>query len=637
MSDTLTGTDEDGAKYTTVWLTDSGLAITPSYDVNGNIASFAHTRESFAEVAKTFAEMGMSRVYAVTSRPGIVGSSSAPNQWNDPGDNTSYTGTSILLSGDPNFEFAYACHQAGLEVIAVFKPYEGGGVSKGVDADISNCLWAEKSLGGEWWTGYDTFLSTHPEMRLLRKPDEKEDALVNDPIVKIEAAFMLDGYTYKTWWRRTKTAVPIADADINRSEIKLWVSKNNVDYVEYPGDYTVTFTVENRKYLDENGWAITDGDSRCAVATVSGMEISDAYQCFALTMEDITNRRIIAQSMIRAYNAQGEQIPTTVGAYVRYRKGEYEIPDGFIWGDERTLSCTDAEALQYFQGWGFDFDYCSTGVNHSLKFNEAYVYGFARGKFRYAKGTPCEVYPEVREAWLREVEAYLMMGYDGIEIRLQNHSFMISDFAYYGFNEPILEIYRQKYGTDPSLEETVTKETAYRIAQIRGDSFMEFMKAASEMTHRAGKIFGFQMRSGMLNTEMDRIMDTTYHQCFDTAQPKIVITDWKAAVDLCDTITIKQCFANEYSSALNRKLTDYAVSRGIPVWVTAYTQQTTYVDEDGVQVGECNPAFFRAVGADSNIYGIQLYEWDPKGVRFRHAFEKIRKDQHYRPREEKTK
>ena len=143
----VTGTDEDGMKYTTVSFTDSGLAITSSYDVNGNIASFAHTRETFAEVAQTFADMGVSRVYAVTSRPGIVGCSSAPNQWNDPGDNTSYTGASIILTGDPNFEFVYACHQVGLEVIAVFKPYEGGGVSKGLDADLSNCLYVEEEMG----------------------------------------------------------------------------------------------------------------------------------------------------------------------------------------------------------------------------------------------------------------------------------------------------------------------------------------------------------------------------------------------------------------------------------------------------------------------------------------------------------
>ncbi len=630
---TITGTDEDGMKYTTVCFTDSGLAITPSYDVNGNIASFAHTREDFADVAKTFADMGVSRVYAVTSRPGIVGSSSAPNQWNDPGDNTSHTGASIILTGNPNFEFVYACHQVGLEVIAVFKPYEGGGVSKGLDADLSNCLYVEEAMG-EYWTGYDTFISSHPEMRLSRKENAQEDAIVNDTITKIDAAFMLDAYTYKTWWRRSKTADAIADENVNTSQIKLYVSRSNVDYVEYPGDYKVEFSIENRKYLDENGWELFDGESRCAVATITGIEITSEYQSFALVMEDNTNRRIIAQSMIGAYNAEGERLPTTVGPYVRYKKGQYTVPDGFIWGDERTLSCTDPESLNYFAGWGFDFDFCSTGVNHSLKFNNAYVYGVTRGHFQYAKGTLCEVYPEVRQAWLDEVESYLMMGYDGIEIRLANHSYMISDFAYYGFNEPIIEEYKKRYGEDPALSDTVSKETAYRIALIRGDSFMEFMTAASEMTHKAGKVFGFQMRSGMLDPdEMDRAMDTTYHQSFDTQAPKIIISDWKAAVDLCDTITIKQNYANEYSSSLNRRLTDYAKSKDIQVWITAYTQQVTYVDEDGVQVGECNPGFFNAVGKDKNIYGIQLYEWDPKGARFRHAFQKIKEDQHYKPRE----
>ena len=135
-TESIMGTDEDGMKYTMVSLTDSGLEISASVDVNGNICSLPYTREDFAEVAKTFADMGIGRVYAVTSRPGIVGSSSAPNQWNDPGDNASQTGASIIQCGDPNFEFVYACHQVGLEVIAVFKPYEGGGVSKGVDADL---------------------------------------------------------------------------------------------------------------------------------------------------------------------------------------------------------------------------------------------------------------------------------------------------------------------------------------------------------------------------------------------------------------------------------------------------------------------------------------------------------------------
>lgn len=631
-TEAITGTDEDGMKYTMVSLTDSGLEISASFDVNGNICSLPYTRDDFAEVAKTFAEMGISRVYAVTSRPGIVGSSSAPNQWNDPGDNASQTGASIIQSGDPNFEFVYACHQVGLEVIAVFKPYEGGGVSKGVDADLSNTLYYEEAMS-EYWTGYDTFISSHPEMRLVRKSNPQEEAIANDTITKIEAAFMLDSYSYTTWWRRSKTSPTINNWEVNKTPIKLYVSKNNVDYIEYPGTYNVNFTIENRQYLDENGWALFNGLSRCSVATIEGIEITSDYQCFALVMEDNSNRTIIAQSMIRAYNAKGEELPTTIGPYVRYKKGSYTIPSDFVWGDERTLACSDPEALKYFEAWGFDFDYCGTGVNHSLKFNNAYVYGVARGHFKYAKGTLCEVYPEVRQAWLDEIQSYLMMGYDGIEIRLQNHSFMLSDYAYYGFNEPIIQKYIELYGEDPSLSDTVSKETAYRIALIRGDAFMEFFEAAAEMTHAAGKIFGFHMRSGMQNPSMDAVMQTTLHKCFDLSMPKIVIRDWKAAIDLCDTITIKECFANDYSPTLNQQITEYAQSKGVKVWVTAYTQQAAYLDENGVQVGECNSVFFNAVGKDENVDGIQLYEWDPTGVRFKYAFDKIKNEQNYKPRE----
>ena len=257
----------------------------------------------------------------------------------------------------------------------------------------------------------------------------------------------------------------------------------------------------------------------------------------------------------------------------------------------------------------------------------------ARGHFKYAKGTLCEVYPEVRQAWLDEIQSYLMMGYDGIEIRLQNHSFMLSDYAYYGFNEPIIQKYIELYGEDPSLSDTVSKETAYRIALIRGDAFMEFFEAAAEMTHAAGKIFGFHMRSGMQNPSMDAVMQTTLHKCFDLSMPKIVIRDWKAAIDLCDTITIKECFANDYSPTLNQQITEYAQSKGVKVWVTAYTQQAAYLDENGVQVGECNSVFFNAVGKDENVDGIQLYEWDPTGVRFKYAFDKIKNEQNYKPRE----
>lgn len=624
------GTDGDGVKYATVSLTDSGLMLAPSFDVNGNIASLEHTPATFAERAQTFADMGVSRLYVVVNHGGIPAASSAANQWNDPGDSKYKIVETLILSGDPNFELLYACHKVGLEVIAVYKPYEGGGVSKGEDADMSNSLYYEQTVGGNW-TGYDAFISAHPDLRLKRLSNAAEDAIVNDTVTKIDAAFILDAYTYTGWTGREIKLSAIADANINTTPIKLYVSKNNVDYTEYAGNYNVKFTVEKRQYLDENGWAITDGKTRCLVATIDGIEIGSEYRYFALAMEDVTGRTIISQSMINLYNAKGEKLPTTVGSYVRYISGKTTRPEGYVWGAENTMLGTNADALNYFQSWGFEFDFQGTGVNNDTALIKSYVYGIARGNFEYAKGTLCELYPEVQEYWLSEVESLLMMGYDGIEIRLQSHSNMISDYAYYGFNEPIVKAYQEKYGEDISTLTEVSREVAYRIACIRGEAFMEFMKGAAKLTDEAGKTFGFHMRSGMIDTSMDVIMNSALHECFSWPMPKIVF-DWKEAIDLCDMITIKQNFNNNYQASKVEALTSYAKSKDAEVWVTAYTQQVSVMDGD-YKIGECNSDFFNTVAEDPNVDGIQLYEWDPSGKHFTYAFEKIKAEQNYGPKE----
>ena len=160
---------------------------------------------------------------------------------------------------------------------------------------------------------------------------------------------------------------------------------------------------------------------------------------------------------------------------------------------------------------------------------------------------------------------------------------------------------------------------------------MDFMREAEELVHSQGKVFGFHMRSAMIDTSMDTVMNTALHKCFCWAMPKIVI-NWREAVDLVDTITIKQNWSNNYNSAMIKELTDYAVSKNVKVWITAYTQQYTNVDEYGVQIGEANVDFFDQVALDPNVYGIQIYEWDPKGGRFQHAFGILKKELNYIPR-----
>lgn len=554
-------------KYTTVSLTDSGLAIAPSFDVNGNILNLVYDRDRFDYVAKTFAEDGFDRVYVVTTRGGIPAASSASNQWNDPGDTKYHIAESLILSGNLNFEFLYACHKYGLEVIAVYKPYEGGGVSKGADADLSNSLYYEGTVGG-YWTGYDAFISSHPEMRLSRKENAAEDAIVNDTVTKIEAAFIVSDFSFKVW---TGGLRQVAVNDLNKSDIKLYVSKNNLDYEEYSGEYTVSFAVEKRPYYNENGWPLFNKDVKCLVASIEGIEIGAEYQYMALTMEDKTDRYIIPQSMINIYNTKGECLPSTVGTSVRYKAGMTSRPEGYIWGAEDIIRGTEKDALKYFAAWGFEFDLDGIGVNNDSAYINSYLFGIARGNFKYAKGLLCEAYPEVREYWLSEVQNLLNLGYDGIEIRLQAHSSMIADYAYYGFNEPMMEAYIEKYGTDPREEEGVSKETAYRIACLRGEFFMDFMTEAFKMTHDAGKTFGFQMRSAMIDDSMDVVMNTSLHQMFCWAMPKIVV-DWKAAVDGSDIVLIKDYVYGSYNSEVAKAIRQYATNAEKQVLIMAYEE-----------------------------------------------------------------
>jgi hypothetical protein len=245
-------------------------------------------------------------------------------------------------------------------------------------------------------------------MRLSRKEDAEAEAIKDDVVTKITATFILEEFTRHRWTGGLERITPQTE---NRSDIKLYISKNNLDYVEYEGEYTLTFKVTKEPYLDENGWVITE-KAKCFEACIEGIEIGPEYQYMALATEDVTDRYIIPQSMIRIYNAKGEELPTTVGTSVRYGKGCVTRPEGYIWGAEEIMRGTEKSSLDYFKSWGFEFDFDGNGSNYDRAYYSSYVYGIARGNFDYAKGTYCEAYDEVREYWLYEIENLLALGYD---------------------------------------------------------------------------------------------------------------------------------------------------------------------------------------------------------------------------------
>ena len=67
----LDGQVQNDEKSVTVSVTDGGLMISPSVDVNGQIASIVYTQEECEKAMKSLAACGFERVYFVVSQAGI--------------------------------------------------------------------------------------------------------------------------------------------------------------------------------------------------------------------------------------------------------------------------------------------------------------------------------------------------------------------------------------------------------------------------------------------------------------------------------------------------------------------------------------------------------------------------------------
>jgi hypothetical protein len=81
------------------------------------------------------------------------------------------------------------------------------------------------------------------------------------------------------------------------------------------------------------------------------------------------------------------------------------------------------------------------------------------------------VYTEVRQYWRREILSRCVDArVDGITIRIANHSSWSSEGSAFGFNPPVIEAYRQRYGEIPTDEE----DANWR--QLQGEFFTQFLR-----------------------------------------------------------------------------------------------------------------------------------------------------------------
>ena len=85
----------------------------------------------------------------------------------------------------------------------------------------------------------------------------------------------------------------------------------------------------------------------------------------------------------------------------------------------------------------------------------------------------------------------MAMGFDGIDFRLQSHSSMVSDYANYGFNTPILERFRQIHGVEKPGE----RPDPLKIMNVRGEFFQLFFTDAARVIHEHGRKVQVHLRN----------------------------------------------------------------------------------------------------------------------------------------------
>jgi hypothetical protein len=108
--------------------------------------------------------------------------------------------------------------------------------------------------------------------------------------------------------------------------------------------------------------------------------------------------------------------------------------------------------------------------------------GIAVGYERHLQGALCPSYPEVQAWWMRQVENCIEAGVDGVDFRIVNHN-RAFDWEAFGFNEPLVAAFKQRYGVD--IRREAFDREAWR--RLRGEMYTGFLRKASARLRQAGK------------------------------------------------------------------------------------------------------------------------------------------------------
>ncbi|MFA6568807.1 MAG: hypothetical protein WCS96_11390 [Victivallales bacterium] len=331
-----------------------------------------------------------------------------------------------------------AAHAAGLPLFAVLKPNDTAFYATLPEgSDDARRYGKIPRLGGpQFWSNH--FTAEHPDFRTERDmsgvPADISMRVIGS--IRLYAEACLDG-------------------KIDKSRLRLWVSPDNSSYQPYAGPLEMHATGGN--------------------VTLDRLLINEKF--FAVTVSDEPTYRFgnRLRDLIEAYDDCGKRLPITYG-YM-----------------DRSAINHDGNGDWHVNGFAMDVPGNAFGAMDDYFWLDGIrPLACGLGLVRHLPGALEAAYPEVQSWWLRQVDACIAAGVDGIDFRIGSHN-RTFDWAAYGFNKPVVDAFKARYGVD-ILHEPFDRQ-AWR--ELRGEFYTGFLREASARLRGAGKGVQAHVRADM--------------------------------------------------------------------------------------------------------------------------------------------
>lgn len=418
-----------------------------------------------------------------------------------------------------------AAHAQGIELIGLIKPLELGlRWSYGEGTPEARARGRVPRIGGpvSWIC---RFVPEHPELLTVRRPGTCGEA-INSVFDRIDLVKEDD-----------------RPAAFTVEQVELLVSDDNATYHPYNGPMQREEVIEEYPVYvhTPSGGKPSGAARRCRVMRLKGLDLRQKY--FALAVPE--GRSSFTNTLVNLLHVFGEKGEERRLTYANQRRWD------------------EAERLQDFRRAGFEFDHyfgtptnCFAGYDvitepWTLDGREGFI-GIARGKDPGPLAHFSPFFPAAREIWLGWAREALDAGADGVEFRVRNHH---SDFAWaeYGFEAPMVEAFRTRYGVD-LLSTDDFDRAAFR--RLRGEAYTQFYREARRLARARGKSMGLHVSITMdMEPEEGAAMETHW--------------DWRTWLDegLADSVTMKEVWPGTWFA---EEILARTRARGIPAIFSPY-------------------------------------------------------------------